>query len=151
MKVLFDEDVPGKLARSLPQHQIHSVVSMEWGGLKDVALLTLIESERFNVFLTGDKNMSKPLVLPLAPNQASTSLKLKRPSTSVLVTGSSRSLAAGLSSFLSVYPALHFAACRATFRRPFGTLANSYKHELHTLRALHCFSYVRPVVLGDWL
>jgi len=51
---------------------------MEWGGLKDVALLTLIESERFNVFLTGDKNMSKPLVLPLAPNQASTSLKLKQ-------------------------------------------------------------------------
>lgn len=59
MKVLFDEDVPGKLARSLPQHEIHTVVSMEWGGIKNGALLTLIESERFNVFLTGDKNMAK--------------------------------------------------------------------------------------------
>jgi hypothetical protein len=34
-----------------------TVVSMEWGGIKNGALLTLIEHERFNVFLTGDKNM----------------------------------------------------------------------------------------------
>ena len=57
MKVIFDEDVPHKLARSLPQHEIHTVVSMQWGGIKNGALLTLIERERFNVFLTGDKNM----------------------------------------------------------------------------------------------
>ena len=59
MKVLFDEDVPGKLARSLPRHEIHTVVSMRWGGVKNGALLTLIERERFEVFLTGDKNMAK--------------------------------------------------------------------------------------------
>ena len=59
MKVLFDEDVPGKLARSLPQHEIHTVVSMQWGCIKNGALLTLIERERFDVFLTGDKNMDK--------------------------------------------------------------------------------------------
>ena len=57
MKVFFDEDVPRKLARSLTQHEIHSVVSMQWGGIKNGALLKLIERERFNVFLTGDKNM----------------------------------------------------------------------------------------------
>ncbi len=57
MKVFFDEDVPRKLARSLPQHEIHTVVSMEWGGTKNGALLKLIEGEGFNVFLTGDKNM----------------------------------------------------------------------------------------------
>jgi len=57
LKVLFDEDVPGKLARSLPLHEIHTVVSMQWGGIKNGALLTLIERERFHVFLTGDKNM----------------------------------------------------------------------------------------------
>jgi len=57
LKVFFDEDVPHKLARSLPQHEIHTVVSMQWGGIKNGALLTLIERERFNVFLTGDKNM----------------------------------------------------------------------------------------------
>lgn len=57
MKVLFDEDVPAKLARSLLQHEIHTVVSMQWGGIKNGELLTLIERERFDVFLTGDKNM----------------------------------------------------------------------------------------------
>ena len=57
MKVLFDQDVPAKLVPFLLRHEIHTVVSMEWGGIKNGALLTLIESERFNVFLTGDKNM----------------------------------------------------------------------------------------------
>jgi hypothetical protein len=32
---------------------------MQWGGIKNGALLTLIERERFEVFLTGDKNMDK--------------------------------------------------------------------------------------------
>lgn len=33
----------------------HTVVSMQWGGIKNGELLTLIERERFDVFLTGDK------------------------------------------------------------------------------------------------
>jgi predicted nuclease of predicted toxin-antitoxin system len=57
LKVLFDEDVPRKLARSLPRHEIHTVVSMQWGGIGNGALLKLIERERFDVFLTGDENM----------------------------------------------------------------------------------------------
>jgi len=57
VKVLFDEDVPGKLVRSLPGYEIHTVVSMQWGGIKNGVLLKLIEREGFNVFLTGDKNM----------------------------------------------------------------------------------------------
>jgi hypothetical protein len=59
LKVLFDEDVPAKLARSLLRHEVHTVVSMQWGGIKNGALLTLIERERFDIFLTGDKNMDK--------------------------------------------------------------------------------------------
>ena len=55
---MFDEDVPGKLARALLR-QIHIVVGMQWGGIKNGALLRLIGRERFNVFLTGDKNMDK--------------------------------------------------------------------------------------------
>jgi hypothetical protein len=39
LNVLFDEDVPGKLARFLPQHEIHTVVSMQWGGIKNGMLL----------------------------------------------------------------------------------------------------------------
>jgi predicted nuclease of predicted toxin-antitoxin system len=65
LKILFDEDVPRKLARCLPRHEIHTVgarvestlVGMQWGGIKNGALLTLIEREHFDVFLTGDKNM----------------------------------------------------------------------------------------------
>jgi hypothetical protein len=57
LKVLLDEDVPQKLARLLRGHEIHTVVGMEWGGIKNGELLTLIEREGFNVFLAGDKNM----------------------------------------------------------------------------------------------
>jgi predicted nuclease of predicted toxin-antitoxin system len=57
LKVFFDEDVPRKLVRFLPQHDIHTIVSMEWGGIKNGALLTLIERGGFHAFLTGDKNM----------------------------------------------------------------------------------------------
>jgi predicted nuclease of predicted toxin-antitoxin system len=57
LKVFFDEDVPRKLARSLRRHEIHTVVSMKWGGIKNGALLALITQEQFDVFLTGDKNM----------------------------------------------------------------------------------------------
>jgi hypothetical protein len=57
LKVLFDEDVPHKLVPFLPGHDIHTVVSMNWGAVQNGALLTLIEQEGFEVFLTGDKNM----------------------------------------------------------------------------------------------
>ena len=57
MRVFFDEDVPRKLARYLPQHEIHAVAGMQWGGITNGALLKLIEREGFKVFLTGDKNM----------------------------------------------------------------------------------------------
>jgi hypothetical protein len=69
LKVLFDEDVPRKLERSLPRHEIQTVVSMQWGGIKNGALLKLIEREGFDVFLTGDKNMGnqqRPEGLPFA-------------------------------------------------------------------------------------
>lgn len=59
MKVLLDEDVPQKLSRALSRHEIHTVVGMQWGGVKNGALLKLIELEHFHVFLTGDKNMQR--------------------------------------------------------------------------------------------
>ena len=57
MKVFLDEDVPRKLAPFLTGHEIQTVVGMEWGGIKNGALLALIEREGFDVFITGDKNM----------------------------------------------------------------------------------------------
>jgi predicted nuclease of predicted toxin-antitoxin system len=57
LKILLDEDVPQKLVRCFPVHEIHTVVAMQWGGIKNGALLTLIEQEAFQIFVTGDKNM----------------------------------------------------------------------------------------------
>jgi hypothetical protein len=57
-KVFFDEDVPRKLVRLLPQYDIQTVLTMQWGGIKNGALLQLIEQHRFDVFLTGDKNIT---------------------------------------------------------------------------------------------
>ncbi|MGH9612878.1 MAG: hypothetical protein ACRD4P_07360 [Bryobacteraceae bacterium] len=57
MKVFLDEDVPRKPAPFLTGHEIQTVVSMKWGGIKNGALLALIEREGFEVFITGDKNM----------------------------------------------------------------------------------------------
>jgi hypothetical protein len=57
LKVLFDEDVPRKLARALSIHEVHTVAGLRWGGIKNGALLTLVERERFDILLTGDKNM----------------------------------------------------------------------------------------------
>jgi hypothetical protein len=31
---------------------------MQWGGVKNGALLAIVEREAFRIFLTGDKNMS---------------------------------------------------------------------------------------------
>jgi hypothetical protein len=49
--------VPRKLTPFLIGHEIQTVVSMNWGGIKNGALLALIEGEGFEVFITGDKNM----------------------------------------------------------------------------------------------
>jgi hypothetical protein len=72
LKVLFDEDVPRKLMRFLPLYEIHTVVSMQWGGIKNGTLLKLIEREGFDALLTGDKNMEhqqqlegRPFAVPI--------------------------------------------------------------------------------------
>jgi len=46
--------------RALPPHEVHTVVSMQSGGIKNGVLLTLIESEGFQIFVTGDKNTQSP-------------------------------------------------------------------------------------------
>jgi len=57
LKVLLDDDVPRKLAPFLTGHEIQTVVSMEWGGVKNGELPALVEREGFQVFITGGKNM----------------------------------------------------------------------------------------------
>ena len=56
MRLLLDECVPTRLRRSLPTHQVSTVVHEGWSGIKNGKLLALA-AERFDVFITVDKNL----------------------------------------------------------------------------------------------
>jgi hypothetical protein len=60
LKVFFDEDVPNKLVPFLPGHDIHTVVSMKWGGIKNGALLDLIDQADFEVFSDRRQEHAEP-------------------------------------------------------------------------------------------
>ena len=57
MRVLIDECLDWHLARGLPGHTVTSVQRMGWAGVKNGRLLALAE-QQFDVFLTGDRNVS---------------------------------------------------------------------------------------------
>jgi predicted nuclease of predicted toxin-antitoxin system len=57
MRILIDECLNWRLSRALTGHYSVSVQKMGWGGIKNGALLELAEKE-FDVFLTGDRNLS---------------------------------------------------------------------------------------------
>jgi len=57
MRILIDECLNWRLSRALAGHYTVSMQKMGWGGVKNGALLALAEKE-FDVFLTGDRNLS---------------------------------------------------------------------------------------------
>ena len=58
MKVLLDEQLPHKLRLALTAHEVSTVDYLGWKGLKNGELLRAAEDAGFEVFLTGDKNLS---------------------------------------------------------------------------------------------
>ena len=56
MKILLDECVDWRLARSLPQHDVKTVLQMGWSSYANGQLVTVAELE-FEVFITADANM----------------------------------------------------------------------------------------------
>lgn len=56
MRLLLDESVPRRLGRSLPNHEVKTVVEMGWGGVKNGDLLALAAAS-FDAFITIDKNL----------------------------------------------------------------------------------------------
>ena len=56
MKIIIDECVPNIVIRGLPERDIASVQQMGWGGIKNGELLKLV-SDKFDVFITSDKNL----------------------------------------------------------------------------------------------
>ena len=57
MKILLDEQLPHRLRKHLPPHDVFTVDYMGWSGLKNGELLSIAEAEGFEVFVTGDKNL----------------------------------------------------------------------------------------------
>lgn len=51
MKILLDECVPGRLGRDLIGHDVITVPSMGWAGIKNGALLRLADGA-FDAFIT---------------------------------------------------------------------------------------------------
>jgi predicted nuclease of predicted toxin-antitoxin system len=63
MRLLLDECVPARLRKALPGHQVSTVVSEGWSGIKNGKLLALAAAS-FDAFITVDKS------LPYQQNQA---------------------------------------------------------------------------------
>ena len=57
MRILIDECLNWRLGRALTGHNRVSVQKMRWSGVNNGRLLGLAQ-EQFDVFLTGDRNLS---------------------------------------------------------------------------------------------
>lgn len=58
MRVLIDECLNWRLGRALTGHYAVSAQKMGWSGIKNGQLLKLAVESGFDVFLTGDRNLS---------------------------------------------------------------------------------------------
>lgn len=66
MRLLLDESVPSRFRRSLPNHEVRTVVEMGWSGVKNGKLLALAANE-FDAFITVDKNLPNQQNLATLP------------------------------------------------------------------------------------
>jgi predicted nuclease of predicted toxin-antitoxin system len=57
MKLLLDENLPKKLKKDFPEHEIYTVTDKGWNGKKNGELLSLMLTENFDALLTFDQNI----------------------------------------------------------------------------------------------
>jgi predicted nuclease of predicted toxin-antitoxin system len=57
MKLLFDQGTPVPLRTHLPNHIVKTAYEKGWSNLKNGDLLTLAETEGFDVLVTTDQNL----------------------------------------------------------------------------------------------
>ena len=57
MRLLLDENLPKKLKQDFSEHEIYTVRDKEWNGKKNGELMTLMIQEKFDAFLTFDRNL----------------------------------------------------------------------------------------------
>jgi hypothetical protein len=58
MRILIDECLNWRLGRAFTGHYAISAQKMGWSGIKNGKLLALAVENGFDVFLTGDRNLS---------------------------------------------------------------------------------------------
>ena len=58
MRILIDECLNWRLGRALSGHYAMSVQKLGWSGVKNGQLMVLAVEHGFEVFLTGDRNLS---------------------------------------------------------------------------------------------
>ncbi len=58
MRILIDECLNWRLSRALTGYYAVSAQKMGWSGIKNGKLLALAVENGFDVFLTGDRNLS---------------------------------------------------------------------------------------------
>lgn len=57
MRLLLDENMPKRLRRDFPEHEVFTVRDKGWNGVKNGALLELMVAAGFQALLTFDKNL----------------------------------------------------------------------------------------------
>ncbi len=57
MKLSLDENLPKKLKKDFPKHEIYTVTDKSWNGKKNGELLSLMLDEGFDILLTFDQNL----------------------------------------------------------------------------------------------
>lgn len=55
-RVLFDENIPRRIRRELPEYEVRTVQEQGWSGLTNGELLRAAQ-ENFSVLLTADKRL----------------------------------------------------------------------------------------------
>jgi len=64
VRVLIDECLNWRLSRGLTGHFCTSVQRMGWSGIRNGELLEKLRQERFDVLITGDRNLQFQQNLP---------------------------------------------------------------------------------------
>src|SRR5438045_99000 len=57
MKLLLDENLPERLKKDFPEHEIYTVRDKGWNGKKNGVLLKLMITEGFDALVSFDKNL----------------------------------------------------------------------------------------------
>lgn len=57
MRILFDQGTPVPLRELLSSHQVETAFERGWSTLSNGDLLAAADQERFEVFVTTDKNL----------------------------------------------------------------------------------------------